>query len=96
MQEEKRPGVNPDLSWRLLDGEAVIVSPVTGKIRVLNAVGTEIWQLLASGASIETIEAALVDHHQISMHKAQEDVTAFLQELTERQLIIWQTTRLES
>ncbi|MFO7682818.1 MAG: PqqD family protein [Chloroflexota bacterium] len=96
MQEEKRPGVNPDLSWRLLDGEAVIVSPVTGKIRVLNAVGTEIWQLLASGASIETIEAALVEHHRISMHKAQEDVTAFLQELTERKLIIWQTTRLES
>lgn len=90
MQEmEKRPRLNPDLSWRLLDGEAVIVSPVTGKIRVLNAVGAEIWELLAAGASLESIEAALVEHHQIPASKAKEDVSAFLQELTERQLIIW-------
>ncbi|MCZ7667070.1 MAG: hypothetical protein M5U34_07540 [Chloroflexi bacterium] len=33
------------MSWRLLDGEAVIVSPVSGEVRVLNAVGTEIYKV---------------------------------------------------
>lgn len=88
--DEKQPILDPNLSWRLLDGEAVIVSPVSGEIRVLNAVGTEIWQRLADGASIAQIESSLVEQYQLSAQQAEADVTAFLHDLTERHLIVWE------
>ncbi len=87
---KKQPVLEPALSWRLLDGEAVIVSPVSGEVRVLNAVGTEIWQGLADGAAIAEIESSLIAQYQLSVQQAKADVAAFLHELTDRQLIVWE------
>lgn len=82
------PIIHPELTWRLLDGEAVIVSPKSGDIRVLNRTGTEIWQLLADGCEIEKIEMVLVDQYNLSLHQAKVDVSAFLEDLMSCGLII--------
>ncbi len=82
--------IHPALTWRLLDGEAVIVSSTTGEIRVLNHVGSEIWQLLASGSQVPEIEQVLVDRYTLSPQQVSADVSAFLIDLMRRGLITWE------
>lgn len=82
------PNIHPDLTWRLLDGEVVIVSPKSGEIRVLNHVGAEIWQLLANHVEIEEINMFLVNQYELSPQQAEADISAFLDDLMSRGLII--------
>jgi hypothetical protein len=86
------PVIHPELTWRLLDGEAVIVSPTSGEIRVLNHVGAQIWQLIAAGLKTEAIEQAVAEQYNLSAQQAHKDVSAFLEELNNRGLIRWETT----
>lgn len=85
------PVIHPELTWRLLDGEAVIVSPTSGEIRVLNHVGTDIWQCIANGNELEAIEKMLINQYNISPQEAKTDVAKFLDDLMSRELIIWKT-----
>jgi hypothetical protein len=86
------PVIHPELTWRLLDGEAVIVSPSSGEIRVLNQIGSELWQLCANNsASVEELERFLENRYGLSEDQAKADVSAFLSDLENRSLIKWET-----
>jgi hypothetical protein len=85
------PVIHPELIWRLLDGEIVIVSPATGEIRVLNQVGAAIWQQLVTGSRVEEITNTLAQQYALSPQKAEADVCTFLDELTNRGLITWES-----
>ncbi len=79
--------VDTSLTWRLLDGDVVIVSPKSGKIRVLNHVGAFIWQLIVEETDYAKILAALIAAYGISPEQAQTDLDAFIDDLTKRELI---------
>jgi hypothetical protein len=81
--------IAPDLIWRLLDGDAVIVSPAGGQVRVLNGIGTTIWQLLAEARGIHEITDYLVTHYNVSLEQAQMDLQSFIDDLSEREMIEW-------
>ncbi len=84
------PRVAPDLIWRLLDDNAVVVSPGVGEVRVLNHIGTVIWQLLVEENSPEEIEEFLVNHYEVSHEQAKSDLLLFFDDLTERGVVIWE------
>ena len=86
-EENVRLIVDKSLTWRLLDGDAVIVSPKSGKIRVLNHVGAYIWQLVVNETSSAEIVDALVTTYAISPQQAQADFDTFIDDLTKRELI---------
>jgi len=85
------PRVAPDLVWRLLDDNAVVVSPRAGEVRVLNRVGTIIWQLLIEEFSPSEIESYLVTHFNVERQDARSDLDAFFNDLAERGAIVWET-----
>ena len=82
MDNEDMPQVVPDLIWRVLDQETVVVSPVNGKYCVLNGLGTVIWQLLVEKCSVMDIEDHLVAQYEVSRDQAREDVFHFLSRFT--------------
>lgn len=88
---ENYPVIHPELTWRLLDGEAVIVSPATGEIRVLNQVGAAIWQQLVTGSQVKDIEKAVAQQYALPPQQVEADVSAFLDDLTNRGLIVWES-----
>lgn len=90
--QTQRPAIADSLTWRILDGDAVIVSPRSGKIQVLNQSGALIWQWLATGKSTAEILSALVDEYTISPEQAHLDLETFLTDLTQRGLVTWQPT----
>jgi hypothetical protein len=53
------PRIADDLVWRLLDDNAVVVTPMDGEVRVFNRVGTVIWQQLLEGKNVDDIAAHL-------------------------------------
>ena len=88
MSHRQAPNIAPQLIWRQLDGNVVIVLPWQGDIHVLNPIGTSIWQLLVEQCSIADIERHLVTHYDVSEADARRDLAAFLADLTERELLI--------
>ena len=76
-----------ELIWREMDGNAVVVSPRDGKVRVLNEVGTFIWQLLAEQAPRAEIVVHLVETYEVSVLQAERDLDKFINDLLVRGIL---------
>ena len=63
------------LSWRILEGDALILHPEAGTLHRLNGTGTRTWELLDGSRSLETIAAALTDEYEVTADDALEQVT---------------------
>lgn len=83
------PTIAEEIIWRKLDDNAVIVSPGSGEVRVLNGIGTVIWLMLTQKQSVADIVSHLVNYYEVTPRQAQQDVVLFLQELHERGLVHW-------
>lgn len=81
--------INPDLIWRELNDEIVIVSPPIGEYCVLNGMGSVIWQLLTDEHEQQDIEVYLVTHFDVTEEQARQDVDQFLADLHKRGMILW-------
>ena len=88
---DQTPKIAPSLIWRLLDDDAVVVSPRVGKVHVLNGVGTIIWQLQADPKTIDEIKYYMVSHYDIALEQAHIDLQKFLNDLSDRGMVIWET-----
>lgn len=77
--------------WRVLDGEAVIISVETSHYYSLNKTGTFIWGLLAEGPmSRDDLVARVAESYNRAPADVATDVAHILDELTAEKLI---TTR---
>ena len=73
----------PVVVSRLVDGEAVLVHPQQAKIRVLNAVGARVWELMDGRRSLGDISQVIVAEFDIELPRAQSDVLAFCADLVQ-------------
>jgi hypothetical protein len=89
MNLEEIPKSIADVIWRVLDDNAVLVSPEGGHVTILNGVGTQIWSLIDGQNSGMDIAWHLVDQYDVSIQQAKEDVELFLTKLENRGLITW-------
>jgi MinD-like ATPase involved in chromosome partitioning or flagellar assembly len=78
---------NPKTAWRIIEGEAVILSMDTKVLRGLNPVGSRIWELIDGQRSLEDIVGVIVQEFDVMPGDAAQDVRAFIQELLDRGLV---------
>jgi hypothetical protein len=78
------PRPHPDSAGRVLDGEAVVVTPADGKMHTLNEVGTWIWERADGARSGADLVESLVEDFDIDEETARADVVAFLEALVEK------------
>lgn len=76
-----------DLVWRKMDDNTIVVSPKNGKVRVLNDVGTLIWEELAAGQSVSDIHQRIIAEYDITAEQAAQDLHNFLCDLQQRGLV---------
>lgn len=88
MHLNDRPSRAQSVVSRLLDGEAVLVHPVQGKVRVLNSVGARIWELADGGRSIGEIARQVAQEYEVDLPQAEADALAFCLDLTGRGLLV--------
>jgi hypothetical protein len=74
-------------SWRILEGDALILHPEAGTLHRLNGTGTRAWELLDGTRSLDTIAAALTDEYEVSAAEAASQLLALANELHEAGLV---------
>ncbi len=89
MQLNAIPAHAPGVISRLMDGEAVLVSPAQGKIRVLNAVGAAIWELADGRRDVAALAQTVAVEYDVPLAQAQADVVAFCTDLVARGVMAW-------
>lgn len=84
----KWPKKTEDTASRIIEGEAVIVIPQKGLVRVLNEAGSRIWQLLDGGNTVEDIINIISSEFNVSREEAQKDTLDFIKELIEKDMVV--------
>ena len=90
MNLEHTPHLISEIIWRVLDDNAVLVSPEGGQVTILNGVGTIIWSLIDGQSNGLDIARQLAQQYDVSSDQAQNDVEQFLNKLQNRGLITWE------
>ena len=75
-------------AWRVYDGEAVLLCPDDSTLNTLNAVGTLIWESADGKTPVSTIVARICEDFDVEPERAERDVTAFIEKLCQRGLLI--------
>jgi hypothetical protein len=81
------PARNPATAWRVIAGEAVILSLDTKVLRGLNAVGSRVWELIDGRRSVDEIVDVIAREFATERATAAADVDAFVKELCDRGLV---------
>ncbi|MBI5486676.1 MAG: PqqD family protein [Deltaproteobacteria bacterium] len=78
---------DPDVAFRVIDGQAVIVVPATQSMHTLNDVGTFIWER-CEGRTVDEVVALLVEEFEVDDATARADLDAFARELGEKRMLV--------
>ena len=79
--------VSPDVLFRELEGESVLLDLATEQYYVLDDVGTRMWQLLAQHGEIEAVVRQLVDEYDASEDRLRGDLASLVAGLVEAGLV---------
>jgi Coenzyme PQQ synthesis protein D (PqqD) len=80
--------LNPDVVFRDLDGEAVILDLGSGTYFGLNQVGTRVWQLISEGSDESHIVDSIASEYDGDRATIAADVSRLLNDLRARRLIV--------
>ena len=72
------PVPSPQAVGRQLDGEAVVVLPEQGRVKVLNEVGARVWELADGSRTVADIVETLAGEYDADPAEIKEDVLTFL------------------
>ena len=76
-----------DVAWRMIDGEAVIITPADSTMHTLNDVGTRIWELLTGTRSLREVAGVLCAEFEVDKDRAEKDTLWFAECLAKKGLI---------
>ena len=76
-----------EVVWRMLDGEAVMMSEDGSQIHNLNKVASVIWELADEKTTVKQIIEKICEGFDVEWNTAQEDVLEFIQKLVDQQLL---------
>lgn len=79
---------SPDVLWRRLDDEVILMQLRTDRIFSLNHTGARFWELIVAGMDLESIREALEDEFDVSPEVLAAEVEEILALLISEQLLI--------
>lgn len=84
----QRPMRNPQLAWREIDREIVIISPADSQVHELNETAAMVWKAADGAQTVEEIAAGLAAEYDVPPESAQTDVAELIAQLAEKQLLL--------
>lgn len=70
----------PDAAWRKIDGQVAIISIDANRIRLLNGVGSFVWER-CDGASVRSLIEDVCARYEVDRARAEHDVHSFVNHL---------------
>jgi hypothetical protein len=77
----------PELPFRTLGEETVVVNTRTREVHVLNGTGSRIWNLLAPARTVADLVQALEGEFELDPATARAEVLAFVGDLVDKGLV---------
>ena len=78
---------NEEVSWRVVDDEAFLVSPKDLLVHPFSTVATRIWELLDGRKKLKGIIDIIDNEFEMERTVIEEDALAFIKELLDAELI---------
>jgi hypothetical protein len=79
---------NPNLAWREIDGEVVIISPEDSVVHELNATATFLWKHMDGPRTVTELARMLAQEFDVDLETAQADTFELLSSLRQTRLLI--------
>lgn len=76
-----------EVAWRLIDGEAVIITPEDSTMHSLNDSGTRIWELITGNRSLREVADVINTEFEVGLDRAQKDTLWFVDCLAKKGLV---------
>jgi hypothetical protein len=83
----ERVRVAPDVMFRLVGGEGVLLNLNTERYLGLNPVGTRMWNVLSSASSIQAAYDELLREYEVDPAQLRADLEEFIDQLLGQKLI---------
>jgi hypothetical protein len=81
------PIPKPGVVWKIVDGEAVLVLPAKGVVKVLNEVGARIWSLADGTHTIHDISVLISAEYAVDQGQAEIDTLDFINQLENKGIL---------
>ncbi len=88
LKREAKYRRSDDVAWREVGGEAVLVRPKSSVYIVLNDLGSRIWKALEEPCTTPQLVRVFVEEYEVAPADLEKDVSAFLVDLDERELVV--------
>ena len=75
------PRKHPHATSRVYEGEAFVILPETSEYKILNGVGSRVWELVDGVRTPEEIAKVISAEYDVALETALVDVKEFLAEL---------------
>lgn len=85
--DRRVPIHHPQTASRVFSGEAVIITPAENMVRMLNDVGSRVWELADGKRTVEEIAQALTEEFEVGLAEARASAAAFVDELVAKGLL---------
>jgi hypothetical protein len=79
--------ISPDVVFRDLDGEAVLLNLATGTYFGLNEVGTRMWHLLHQYSALQKVLEIMQEEYEVAPEVLEEDLLQLVGQLCAQGLI---------
>lgn len=86
------PVQSPRVAARVVNGEALILTPHDSVLHTLDPVATRVWELLPDHRTLESLVAALAMEYDASEATLQADLSELLAELAGKGIVVPGTT----
>jgi hypothetical protein len=84
---ERVPKKNPDIIWKNVRGELVLLNAISGRYYGLNKVGCAFWDKIDGERSLADIVALLLEEFSVEKERLVKDIEDLMKTLTENKLI---------
>ena len=78
---------NPGAAYRIYDGQATVVLPERAEVKVLNEIGSLVWDRIDGKSTLAEILDAVVQEYDISREQAESDLRQFIAALNEHGMV---------
>ena len=79
---------NPEIVHSDMDGEVVMMSVTNGEYYGIDAIGSDIWNLLEDELSIKELCGKLCEVYDVSEDQCQQEVMGFIGQLLENKVVL--------
>lgn len=77
-----------DTASRIIEGEAIVLTPANGMLHTLNSVGTRIWELANGKRDVSDIIDKLTEDFDAEKNKIKEDAIHFIEDLVHKKMLV--------